>query len=71
MPRGSASGSTQHGRCPPGCRAQAQNLQAAALDGEQFENDLIAGGMRLDQSTMAAVRHAIEQLEAASAAGTA
>lgn len=47
--------------------AQARRLQEAALDGEQLENDLIAGGLRLDQATMAAVRHAVGQLEAASA----
>ena len=46
---------------------QGRRLQEAALDGEQFENDLIAGGLRLDQATMAAVRHAREKLELASA----
>lgn len=47
--------------------AQARWLQDAAFDAEQFENDLIAGGLRLDQATMAAVRHAVDQLDAASA----
>ena len=47
--------------------AQARWLQDTAFDAEQFENDLIAGGLRLDQATMAAVRHAVDQLDAASA----
>jgi hypothetical protein len=41
---------------------QARSLQATALDAEQFENDLIAGGLRLDQGAMTAVQHAITQL---------
>ena len=48
--------------------AQVRRLQEAARDGEQFENDLIAGGLHVDQATMTVVRHAINQLEVAAAA---
>jgi hypothetical protein len=49
-------------------RNLADGLRGSATSAEQFECDLIAGGMGKDQQTMAAVRHAMEQLAMAAAA---
>ena len=47
---------------------EAAKLRSAALASEQFENDLIAGGMASDMGTMQAVQHAEEQTALAAAA---
>jgi hypothetical protein len=47
---------------------EAAKLRSTALASEQFENDLIAGGMAGDMGTMAAVQHAQEQTALAAAA---
>lgn len=72
MPTGTAAGASMEAPNIEAARqaaaAQLQHLQAATAGGEQYANDLMAGGMGNDKTTMQAVAAAHEATQAAAAA---